>query len=327
MVVRFLAVLAGLALMGLAVVIWRPDLMPHAVMAHQFMARLGALQTDRSFAVFLGVLAVGALAVGGLRTADHPSEAPAKTPALALDPEPTPAPSPVAERAVEPFPFAEAPAAVAAAAATTQAASAEPPSLEPSIMHDEPFRLEPQVAEHAEAPAPTAVLAPAASTVRRSFDILTEAGDSERMKGNDDDALEHYTVALDLARDAHSVSPHSTEAITDLAAALTNVGDIYDEQGRIDSALRAHEESLALRRELASRAPDDRTAQRALSLGLERLADTREARGHRTRALDLYRESLPIAERLAGQYPHDALLSKDLIITRENIAELEAKLA
>lgn len=351
--------------MVLAAVLWKPALLPHGVALNLGDYEPQRLPLAGLIAATALAVALAAMQRKADEISDEarPARAPRSVPPegdgpveLAAVPEHDPAPFPFS-----PFTPSEPAVAVAVAAVesrptpltplfTSAERAAAAPALEPlpDPKYPEPAIAvaplpEPRYPEPvtAAAPAPEGKVLqfrlpdpelpssprPASGASRRQFLALTEAGDDYRMQGRSDDAMEHYTTALDLARDAHSTMPDNAEAIGDLAAALTNVGDVYSEQGRLDAALDSHEESLRLRRALALRSPKDKGAQRGLSLGLERLADTREARGHRTRALDLYRESLPIAERLAAQYPHDALLSKDLAITRENIAQLEAKLA
>lgn len=362
MVGRIVGVLAGFAFMVLAAVLWRPELLPHGV-----ILSLGAFEGYRPPFAGLAAATALAVALAALqrKTDDHgprpvvftagpamDAEAPSALAAAAADQAPAPfpfaadvaAPAEVGVAAVEPQPApVHAPVFVSGDGATAREPLPEPRFPEPMIAAA--LLPDPKFPESttASAPLPEAKILPfrlpdpelpsspkpasSDGAGRRQFLALTEAGDDYRMQGRSDDAMEHYTTALDIARDAHATMPDNLEAMSDLAAALTNVGDVYSEQGRLDTALESHGESLALRRVLAARSPEDKTAQRGLSLGLERLADTREARGHRSRALDLYRESLPIAERLAAQYPHDALLSKDLAVTRENIAQLEAKLA
>ena len=311
---RLLGVLAGLALCGEAIVLWRPE-------------TIGALQNPDlgAFSPYRPILAGLAVLVGGVVIAAsvlrEPGKAKAK-PALFSTAEPA-----EPELAIQPILHlvdAEPHPAPILASPAAQAQSDEPQALDPFPAEDihAPAAAEPVIA--ASAPAAPAA---AASGERGTFLSAMDAGDQMRAANRIDDALELYDGALALARRAHAAAPSDPAAQRDLAQALTSVGEIHDRQGRLDSALALHEESLNLRRNLAGQSPGDIAAQRALSAGLERLADTREARGHRSRARDLFRERLPIAERLASAAPGDPGLSQDLAATRERLQELDAALA
>jgi tetratricopeptide (TPR) repeat protein len=317
---KLVEILAAFALIAFAYGQYHPEVVPHGVVLNigptdQLTKPVAALLGVGGAAVLLGA------AVRAARPKRKKRASLASAGAQALSDPPGPSPEP----------------------ATSEPATSEPVitplvlAAEPALREVEPMPAvapEPAVAVASEAlpdplPADEAPADEAAKPASRDPTFLkeTEAGDKQRMLGHADEAMDHYASALSIARANRSAAPDDPAALGDLAAALTNVGDIHDEQGRLDSALDAHTESLELRRILAARAPADKASQRALSLSLERLADTREARGHRTRALDLYRESLPIAETLAAQYPDDPVLKKDLDVTRQNVAELEAKLA
>jgi hypothetical protein len=331
---RLLRILVGLAVLTAAVDIWRPSLIPQG---YGIPVRLGDFEDLRQIAIgALGVVGAAFVITGlvGSGRKRHVSRsAPASTYALPLDPE-------IEERAaLAPTTLVTAPASLVRDSGPAPAAVDAPPPP-----HVEPAPLEqtstaawiPAVAPvlagaplaAAAVPAPPPLPAPAASgSGRAAFVSATESGDRFRLDGRMDEALEHYSHALDLAREGLKSAPNDVQAHADIAAALANVGDIHDAQGQLEPALAAYEESLSFHRALAAHSPDDRAAQRGLSLSLEKLADTREARGHRSRALDLYRESLPIAEKLAAEHPGDVLLTQDLATTKERLANLQAQMS
>jgi tetratricopeptide (TPR) repeat protein len=317
---RLLGILAGLALCGEAIILWRPQ-------------AIGALSAPdlgpfSSYRMIIAALA-GAVGIVVIIAALLRDAAPAKAKPLGADWAPKEA---AAVEAVPIFHAAPDPQPAAVTVSAVQEAH-EPAAVEP-FPAAEAVHASPQPAAQPEPEAPAAPAAPplpapaaVASGERGTFLAAVDAGDQMRAANRLDDALELYDGALALARRAHAGAPSDAVAQRDLALALTNVADIYDRDGRLESALALHEESLGLRRAVAGRSPDDVAAQRALSLGLERLADTREARGHRSRARDLYRERLPLAERLAAMAPGDAGLAQDLATTRERLGELDAALA
>ena len=318
---RLLGLLAGLALCGEAIALWRPE-----TIGGLASPSLGPFTPYRLIiAILAGAMGLAVIVASLLRTVgDGKGKPAAASGALAFDaaqaeaqplfrvmasePGPAAGPGPAdaghEPEAIDPFP-AEAPQAHVIHLAHAQAAEA------------------PAVAEE---PAPYCELPPAAAASpdgRGTFLTAIDAGDQMRAANRWDDALELYDGALALARRSYAAAPADPTARRDLALALTHVGDVHDREGRLDSALSLHEESLNLRRALAAEAPGDIAAQRALSTGLERMADTREARGHRSRARDLCRERLPLAERLAALAPSDAGLAQDLVFTRERLKELD----
>jgi tetratricopeptide (TPR) repeat protein len=311
---RLLGLAAGLALVGEAFVLWRPE-------------AVGALATPDlgPFTPYRPIIALLAAAVGAalivaalLREPARPKSRAAGPAGFDWDagaPEPAAAP-PAAIEAARPPPAETRPAPMAEAIVELH----EPEALAPFPAGDADAH-EPAVASE-----PMPVQALPAAEARGTFLAAIDAGDQMRAANRLDDALELYDGALSLARRAHAVAGPDPTASRDLTLALTSVADIHDREGRLESALALHEESLGLRRSLAAQAPDDFAAQRALSLGLERLADTREARGHRSRARDLFRERLPLAQQLAAQAPADADLAQDLAATRERLQELDAAL-
>jgi len=336
MIGRLLRILVGLAVATAAADIWRPKMIPHGV-----PVSFGDFEDFRNPAIVLLAVVGAAFVIAGLvgqgRKRRTSRSAPASAFALAptSDIDDRPAVTPAAAALVS------APPKTLVLASEPAAPVAGPPPG-PKV---EPAPLE-QTSTAAWIPAPMPVLAtaplaaaesappPAASEPslkgsgpdRTQFVAATEAGDKLRLDGRMDEAMEHYSHALDLARENLLAAHNNVQAHADLAAALTNVGDVHDAQGRLEPALSAYEESLTFHRALAAHSPSDRAAQRGLSLSLEKLADTREARGHRSRALDLYRESLPIAEKLAAANPSDALLTQDLATTKERMASLEAQM-
>jgi tetratricopeptide (TPR) repeat protein len=165
--------------------------------------------------------------------------------------------------------------------------------------------------------------APAPLPQAEGLTKLMAQGDRLFAEGRLDEALDPYSQALDLARDAHDARPHDAEATRALAAVLKSNADVYDEEGRLDSAIELYEEALKLNRGLA--ASGSAGDKRILSLVLERLGDCRESRGHRSRAADLYRESLAIAEELARGDPDNPLYAEDLAVTRRRLLELEGE--
>ncbi len=181
----------------------------------------------------------------------------------------------------------------------------------------------------AHALAPVVVAAPVLASVveapppEHGADLaaLLAQGDRLFAEGRLDDALDPYSKALDLAREAHAANPQDPAAARTLAGALKSNADVYDEEGRLDTAIDLYEEALQLNRGLA--AQGDAGDKRALSVLLERLGDSREARGHRSRAADLYRESLGIAEGLVQTDPGNALYAEDLSVTKSRLLELE----
>jgi len=332
---RLLRILVGLAIAVAAVDIWRPSIIPQG---YGIPVRFGDFEDLRQTAIIaLGVVGAAFIITGlvGPGRKRRPSRsAPTSTYALPRGPE-------VEERAAPaPTTLVTAPASLV----RTPEAAVAAPAADPAP-HVEPAPLEQTstaawipaaVPELASAPlaAASAPLPPAAQPApatsgpdRAAFVTATEAGDRHRLDGQMDEAMEHYSRALDLARTNLKSSPNDVQAHADIAAALTNVGDIHDAQAQLEPALAAYEESLTFHRALAAHSPEDRAAQRGLSLSLEKLADTREARGHRSRALDLYSESLPIAEKLAAEHPGDVLLTKDLATTKERLASLQAQMA
>ena len=344
---RLLRILVGLAIAAAAADIWRPGMIPHGV-----PVSFGDFEDFRNTAIVVLAVIGAAFVVAGLvgsgrkrrvsRSApvsafalapateleDRPASAPApavlvtapKTLVLSAEPA-APAAEPPPGPKVEPAPLEETSTAAWIPAAMPVLATAPLAAVEPAVAA-EPTPVAAPVPAPGPAAAPTA-----AGPDRTQFVAETEAGDKYRLDGRMDEALEHYSNALDLARENLLAAHNSVQAHADLADALTNVGDVYDAQGRLEPALAAYEESLTFHRALAAHSPSDRAAQRGLSLSLEKLADTREARGHRSRALDLYRESLPIAERLAAANPSDALLAQDLATTKERLSSLQAQMA
>jgi len=339
---RLLRILVGLAVLVTAVDIWRPALIPKG---YGIPVRFGDFEDLRQTAIITLAVVGAAFIIAGLvgsgRKRRVSRSAPASAYALPRDPEPDVRPSPAPTTLVtapaslvkpdEPAaplaseapqaPVVPAPLEETSSAAWAPAGSPVLASAPPAAVADAPAPA-PQPDVHA-APQP----APAAGSDRGAFVAATETGDRLRLDGQMDEALDHYSHALDLARDNLKSAPNDVQAHADIAAALTNVGDIRDAQGQLEPALAAYEESLTFHRALAAHSPEDRAAQRGLSLSLEKLADTREARGHRSRALDLYRESLPIAEKLAAEHPGDVLLTKDLETTRERLASLQAQMS
>ena len=185
------------------------------------------------------------------------------------------------------------------------------------------FAVEPMPEPIAHAPDPTLAPVPAPAVATGELAALLASGDRLFAEGRADEALDPYSQALDVARQAHGADPQNAETTRALAGALKSNADVYDEQGRLDSAIDLYEEALKLNRGLA--AGGSATDKRSLSLVLERLGDCREARGHRSRAADLYRESLGIAEGLAQSDPGNSLYAEDLAVTRRRIAELEGE--
>lgn len=183
--------------------------------------------------------------------------------------------------------------------------------------HSEPAAAETPVV-HAEAPSPALAVAATGEMA-----ALLATGDRLFAEGRPDEALDPYSRALDLARQAYEAHPQDAQAARDLAGALKSNADVYDEEGRLDTAIDHYEEALKLNRVLAS--SGSATDQRSLSLVLERLGDCREMRGHRSRAADLYRESLTIAEGLAQSDPGNSLYADDLAVTRRRLSELQSE--
>jgi len=334
---RLLRILVGLAILAVAADIWRPDLIPQG---RGIPVHFGDFEDLRQTAIIALAVVGAAFVIAGLVGAGRKRRvsrsAPTSTFALPRDPEPEVRPSPA------PTTLVTAPASLVRTSEPTApvAETSAPPRVEPAPLEETstadwiPAAM-PALANAplaaaaivAEAPpsAPQPATAPSNSG-RAAFVSATEGGDRLRLDGQMDEAMEHYSRALDLARANLKTTPSDVQAHADIAAALTNVGDVYDAQGQLEPALAAYEESLTFHRALAAHSPNDRAAQRGLSLSLEKLADTREARGHRSRALDLYRESLPIAEKLAAEHPGDVLLTKDLATTRERLASLQAQM-
>lgn len=240
-----------------------------------------------------------------------------------------PAPEPVGHHdpfslsghAAEAAPVAAAAVAVAAVEEAAHHVQAEPVAETAHEPVAEPAHEPAPEAAHAPAPEPAHAPPVANANAPKDLAGLLAAGDKLVGEGRQEDALEPYTRALDMARAAHAAHPHDAAATRVLAGALKSNADVYDEQGRLDTALDLYEEAVKLNRGLAADgAASDR---RALSLAIERLADCRESRGHRSRALDLYRESLGIAEGLAQAEPGNDLYAEDLAVTRRRIDELE----
>ena len=322
---RLLGLLAGLALCGEAVVLWRPE-----VVAALPTPVLGPFTAYRVIiAALAGAVGLAVIVASLLREAEQRKTA--AKPAGADWDQPAAVPIVQAQPILHETP-AEPVAGHAWSPATVQADGPyEPVELAP-------FPAEAEHAAPAEAPAPVPIpishpapeppSAPVAAATgeRGTFLAAIDAADQMRAANRMDDALELYDGALALARRAHSTAPSDPAATRDLALALTNVADVHDRQGRLDPALSLHEESLGLRRSIAGQSPEDLAAQRSLSAGLERLADTREARGHRSRARDLFRERLPLAERLTALAPGDTGLAQDLTTTRERLRELDGQL-
>jgi tetratricopeptide (TPR) repeat protein len=319
---RLFGLLAGLALCGEALILWRPEVIGGAPSPD-----LGPFTSYRLIIAALAAAAGGIVVVAALL----------REPTMrVLRPAPAGADwTPVEPAAAKPD-FAILPAEpIAAQAASPHEAQEAHEPLDPFPGETVPQAIAaaPEaVAEPAPEPAPAPPSAPAApaavaSGERGTFLAAIDAGDQLRAANRLDDAMELYDGALALARRAHGAAPSDATARRDMAHALTSVADLHDRDGRLEPALALHEESLGLRRSLAVEAPEDLAAQRGLSLGLERLADAREARGHRSRARDLLRERLPIAERLAGMAPSDAGLAQDLTSTRERLKELDEALA
>lgn len=325
---RLLRILVGLAVLAVAVDLWRPSLIPQG---YGIPVRLGDFEDLRQIAVGgLGLVGAALLIVGLVgsgRRRRVSRTAPASTYALPLDPEVEARPAPTT--------LVTAPASLVRDPGPAPAVVETPPPVEPAPLEQTSTAAWIPATVPAPAGAPLAAAtppppqpAPAASgSDRAAFVLATETGDKQRLEGQMDEAMEHYAHALELARANLTRAPNDVQAHADIAAALANVGDIHDAQGRLEPALAAYEESLSFHRALAAHSPDDRAALRGLSLSLEKLADTREARGHRSRALDLYRESLPIAEKLAAEHPGDVLLTQDLATTRERLASLQAQMA
>jgi tetratricopeptide (TPR) repeat protein len=333
---RLLRILVGLAVLAAAIDIWRPSLIPQG---YGIPVRFGDFEDLRQTAVIaLGVVGAAfviAGLVGSGRKRRVSRSAPNSTFALAFDPELeeklAPAPTTLVAapaslvRPAEPA----APAADASPAPPIEPAPLEQTSTAAWIPAAMPVLANAPLAAASipTAPQPAAHPAPAPSgSGRAAFVSATESGDRLRLDGQPDEAMEHYSRALDLARTGLNSAPSDVQAHADIAAALANLGDAHDAQGQLEPALAAYEESLTFHRALAAHAPNDRAAQRGLSHSLEKLADTREARGHRSRALDLYRESLPIAEKLAADHPGDVLLTQDLATTKERLASLRAQM-
>lgn len=175
------------------------------------------------------------------------------------------------------------------------------------------------------APTPSLAPAPAPEQTTRSGELAALLAEGDRLfaEGRTDEALDPYSHALDLARQAHAANPQDTQAARALAGALKSNADVYDEEGRLDTAIDLYEEALKLNRGMAD--AGSAADRRSLSLVLERLGDCRESRGHRSRAADLYRESLGIAESLAQSDPDNSLYAEDLAVTRRRLAELEGE--
>jgi tetratricopeptide (TPR) repeat protein len=341
---RILGLLAGLALCGEALALWRPDLL-----GAQSSPELGPFTSYRLIIAALAALVGAAVLVASLLR--EPAKAKARP--VVLDPEPEIQPQPLSQPAeAAPIAIPTPPPTLAPEPVPLTVAPAAPePVREPEAEAVDPFPGQPEVRELGAAapvepqPAPAAApepppsppagyatvqaLQPAAAGAtpeRGTFLTAIDAGDQMRSANRWDDALELYDGALALARRAHAAAPADPAARRDLALAITHVAEVHDRDGRLDTALPLHEESLALRRDLAAETPDDIAALRGLSIGLERLADAREARGHRSRARDLYRERLPLAEKLAA-VGADPALAQDLSLTRERLKDLDEALA
>ena len=312
---RLLGLLAGLALCGEAVVLWRPQ----AIGALQ-SPDLGPFTSYRLIiAALAGVVGVAVIVAALLREpAKSKPIKPTGADAGGAGDAPFQAVPVFHMTTAEPDP---APAGQAADQGQDVRLAHEAEALAPFPVDDAPAASE--ASEGPSCPVPASM---AAAGERGTFLAAIDAADHMRAANRMDDALELYDGALALARRAHAAAPADPTAQRDLALALTSVADIHDREGRLESALDLHEESLGLRRGLAGQSPGDLAAQRALSTGLERLADTREARGHRSRARDLFRERLPLAERLSASAPGDSSLAQDLSTTRDRLTELNAAL-
>jgi hypothetical protein len=214
---RLLGLLAGLALCGEAVILWRPQAVgalssPDLGPFTSYRMIIAALAGTVGVVVIIAALLREAAPARAAKPAGAdwaPADA-APVEAVPIfhaaeDPQPTAESARAVQEAHEPEQLAPFPAEAPAEAAPAPAAPTAP-------------------AAHAEPAKPASV----ASGERGTFLAAVDAADQMRAANRLDDALELYDGALALARRAHAAAPSDPTAQRDLALSMTNVADIHD---------------------------------------------------------------------------------------------------
>lgn len=232
---RLLGLVAGLALVGEAFVLWRPE-----AVGGLASPDLGPFSPYRLIIAALAAVVGAAVIVAAILREPARPKARAVAKPAGFDFDAAAVQPPAEAPAVgEPSPLFHVPAS---APDPVQA----PPALQTHAAADahEPEALAPFPAEGVEAqveppppaPEPSPIHAPAAAVeARGTFLSAIDAGDQMRAANRLDDALELYDGALALARRAHVASPSDPTSSRDLALVLTSLADIHDREGRLES--------------------------------------------------------------------------------------------
>ena len=202
------------------------------------------------------------------------------------------------------------------------ATAAAPPQAEPEAAPAVPIGSAPPVR-----PERLVALPPTPPLSRYALLSHLKIGDEARDRGRAEQAGEHYSTGVQIARGIQASAPDSSVAKADLACALARLAGQEEAEGRIDPALALYEEAVELRRNLAAAAPGDADAAQALAGALSLLADCREARGHTSRAKDIYTEAVGITERLSWLEPESEPRREALAAAKARLAALQAELS
>lgn len=141
------------------------------------------------------------------------------------------------------------------------------------------------------------------------------AGLTRSLLGEEDDALSHFTKAVDSLQLLTELDPGREDLQRELAEALDSQAESLESLGRLQTAADRRARCVDAYRRLVELSSDNRDAAKGLSDALSDLASTQADLGNLDEAVDCYQESISILEELAEQAPDHHAARIDLANT------------
>ncbi|MEM7145761.1 MAG: serine/threonine-protein kinase [Verrucomicrobiota bacterium] len=137
-------------------------------------------------------------------------------------------------------------------------------------------------------------------TLQMFAGILNNKGDVAAAAGNEEDALNHYLQAHNIAEQLMEIDDTGPGSVLQVAHSLVNIGSVHQRAGRLEEALTYYDQALDLKKRYQFDAQGEMNLNRAIVNGLMRIAEVYKTQGDPDAALDYYNDTLKLIREISG---------------------------